>query len=94
MMEPQQIYRNNSKENIQNHKASKSHKTASVPSTDKAKKQGNFSDKSFKDYDEPIKLVDGPSTPNTGKTPPGHDAELHLMQVINTAHHQTSQDGS
>lgn len=93
-MEPKQIYRNGSKENIQNQKASKSHKTTSVPSTDKNKKQANFSDKSFKDYDEPIKLIDAPSTPNTGKMGGANDPELHLTQAINTAHHQTSQDGS
>jgi hypothetical protein len=92
MMEPKQIYRQGSKDNMQNHKLAKAHKTTSVPSTDKAKKGGNFSDKPFKEYDEPLPLVDGPSTPNTNKDLM-RKQELNLIQVINNGH-QGSQDSS
>ena len=74
-----------------NHKPAKTHKTTSVPSSDKNKKNGNPNEKAYREYDEPIKLIDGPGTPNTNNEMV-RQKELDYLHMINR--NQGSHDNS
>lgn len=91
-MEPTQIYRHGSKDNMHDSKISKQQNSTSVPSNDKKDRNVKFSEKTLKDFDQPAYMGEDPSTPN-GVNKVIVNEEINLLSQMHQGRMQ-SQDSS